>query len=112
MGRETKYHITKDGDIYKVNDDGSLTSMGNAEDKKIMPADEPEECKLILKNAGRNKLKLVKALCNYLVYDLKRAKNIVDNAPGCIAPRIPISKGKIIVQELERVGAKVSIASI
>lgn len=26
-----KYHITDNGDIYKVNDDGSFTSMGNAE---------------------------------------------------------------------------------
>lgn len=29
--RQQKYHITDNGDIYKVNNDGSFTSMGNAE---------------------------------------------------------------------------------
>ncbi len=32
MGEKTKkYHVTDDGDIYRINDDGSFTSMGNAE---------------------------------------------------------------------------------
>lgn len=32
MGEKIKkYHITDDGDVYRVNDDGSFTSMGNAE---------------------------------------------------------------------------------
>lgn len=32
MGQETKkYHITDDGKIYKINDDGSFTELGNAE---------------------------------------------------------------------------------
>lgn len=32
MGQgQRKYHITDNGDIYKVNNDGSFTSMGNAE---------------------------------------------------------------------------------
>lgn len=31
MGQETKYHITKDGDIYRINDDGTFTDLGNAE---------------------------------------------------------------------------------
>lgn len=26
-----KYHVTDDGDVYRINDDGSFTSMGNAE---------------------------------------------------------------------------------
>lgn len=30
-----KYHITDNGDIYKVNDDGSFTSMGNAVDDGV-----------------------------------------------------------------------------
>lgn len=35
MGQEQKkYHITDDGDIYKVNKDGSFTAMGNAEEHK------------------------------------------------------------------------------
>ncbi|MGN0225643.1 MAG: hypothetical protein ACI4A7_06135 [Prevotella sp.] len=33
MGQEQKkYHITDNGDIYRVNNDGSFTSMGNAEE--------------------------------------------------------------------------------
>lgn len=32
MGQiQNKYHITDDGNVYKVNDDGSFTSMGNVE---------------------------------------------------------------------------------
>lgn len=32
MGEKPKkYHVTDDGDVYRINDDGSFTSMGNAE---------------------------------------------------------------------------------
>lgn len=37
-----KYHITDDGDIYRVNEDGSFTSMGNAEDKHTSESAENE----------------------------------------------------------------------
>lgn len=30
-----KYHITNTGDVYRVNDDGSFTSMGNAEEHTL-----------------------------------------------------------------------------
>lgn len=34
MGQQpNKYHVNPDGDIFKVNDDGSFTSLGNAESK-------------------------------------------------------------------------------
>lgn len=31
MKQTKKYHVTDDGDVYRINDDGSFTSMGNAE---------------------------------------------------------------------------------
>ncbi|MDE6339206.1 MAG: hypothetical protein K2K97_05400 [Muribaculaceae bacterium] len=40
-----KYHITEDGDVYKVNDDGSFTSMGNAENysKSTEKSSQPQD---------------------------------------------------------------------
>ena len=29
--KPNKYHVTDDGDIFRINDDGSFTSIGNAE---------------------------------------------------------------------------------
>lgn len=37
-----KYHVTDDGDVYRINEDGSFTSMGNAEKmSSINPAEMP-----------------------------------------------------------------------
>lgn len=107
-----KYHITEEGDIYKINDDGSFTSMGNVEKNDFSHSDEQEECMLILETPGKVKLAVVKVLASYITNDLKQAKDMVDSSPCCIAPRINMSQGKIIAQELEKIGAVVSLSPI
>lgn len=37
MGQvQNKYHISNDGSVYKVNEDGSFTSMGNVENRNTL----------------------------------------------------------------------------
>lgn len=39
MGQQlNKYHMTDDGKVYRVNEDGSFTSIGNVEDLEKKPS--------------------------------------------------------------------------
>lgn len=113
MGQEQKkYHITAEGDVYKINEDGSFTSLGNAEqnyvytDTKLLSG---ERYNVILESAGNQKLLVVKTIKELTSCPLKYAKSILDNIPSVIIDNISEAQATHIKSDLERIGAVVSI---
>lgn len=122
MGKESKkYHVTDDGDIFRVNDDGSFTSLGNAEQRgpgleeykqtklvdrtPINFSQQNTTYQLVLESAGLNKLAIVKLLADNITHnDVLWAKEIVDSTPCVIAASISKGPAMALLDNIERAG--------
>lgn len=74
------------------------------------PAEEKSEFKVTLKDAGANKLGVIKALRTVTTLSLGGAKEAVDNAPFVVAESAPKEEAKKIKSTLEEAGAKVELS--
>jgi large subunit ribosomal protein L7/L12 len=73
-------------------------------------AEEKAEYKVILKEAGSDKIKVIKALRTVTTLALGAAKEAVDNVPFVIAESAPKEEAQKIKKELEAAGAKIELA--
>lgn len=73
------------------------------------PAEEKTEFDVILKVAGDNKMKVVKAVKDLTGLGLKEAKAIVDEAPKPVKEKIAKDAAEDIKKQLEELGAQVEI---
>lgn len=74
-------------------------------------AEEKSEYKVTLKEAGSEKIKVIKAVREVMPdLALTEAKKLVDEAPSVIAEAAPKDKAKQIKEKLEAAGAKVELA--
>ncbi len=76
------------------------------------PAQEEEknEFKVILKDFGPEKIKVIKALRSVTSLSLKDAKDMVESAPCDVADAVPKDEAKKIKEALEAAGAKVELS--
>ena len=74
-----------------------------------VPAEEKTEFDVILKVAGDNKMKVVKAVKDLTGLGLKEAKAIVDEAPKPVKEKIAKDAAEDIKKQLEELGAQVEI---
>jgi len=74
------------------------------------PAEEKSEFKVTLKEAGTDKIKVIKALRTVTTLALTEAKAAVDNAPTVIGETVPKDDAKKMKETLEAAGAKVELA--
>ena len=72
-------------------------------------AEEKPEFDVILKEAGAEKLKVVKAVKELTGLGLKEAKELVDGAPSTIKEGLPKDEAMNIKRHLEEVGAQVEV---
>jgi large subunit ribosomal protein L7/L12 len=73
-------------------------------------AEEKLEYKVTLKDAGANKINIIKALRSVTTLSLGAAKEAVENTPFVIAEASPKEEAQKIKKELEAAGAKVDLA--
>ncbi len=72
-------------------------------------AAEQTEFDVILKSAGGQKLKVVKAIKDLAGLGLKEAKALVDDAPTAVKEGIPKDEAESIKAQLEEVGAEIEV---
>jgi large subunit ribosomal protein L7/L12 len=73
-------------------------------------AEEKLEYKVTLKEAGPNKINVIKALRSVTTLSLGAAKEAVENTPFVISEATPKEDAQKIKKELEAAGAKVELA--
>jgi len=73
------------------------------------PVEEQTEFDVILKDAGADKLKVVKAVKELLSLGLKEAKELVDAAPKTLKEKASKEEAQSLKTQLEELGAKVEI---
>ncbi len=73
------------------------------------PADEKTEFDVILKAAGDNKMKVVKAVKDLTGLGLKEAKDVVDGAPKAVKEKVSKEAAEDLKKQLEELGAQVEI---
>ena len=72
-------------------------------------AEEKTEFDIILKAAGDNKMKVVKAVKDITGLGLKEAKAIVDGAPSVLKEGVAAAEAEEIKAKLEEAGASVTL---
>ena len=72
-------------------------------------AEEKTEFDVILKAAGDNKMKVVKAVKDITGLGLKEAKAIVDEAPKALKEKIAKDAAEEIKKQLEELGAQIEV---
>jgi len=80
-------------------------AAGAAADK----AEEKTTFDIILKDAGPNKIPVIKVVRTITSLGLKEAKDLVDKAPQPVKTGIPKDEAEKIKKELEATGAKVEL---
>ena len=73
------------------------------------PAEEKTEFDVILKAAGDNKMKVVKAVKDLTGLGLKEAKDVVDGAPKAVKEKVSKEAAEDLKKQLEELGAQVEI---
>jgi large subunit ribosomal protein L7/L12 len=72
-------------------------------------AAEKNEYKVVLKDSGSDKIKVIKALRTVTTLALKEAKDLVEGAPATVAESAPKEEAAKMKQALEEAGAKVEL---
>ena len=73
------------------------------------PAAEKSDYKVVLKDSGADKIKVIKALRSVTTLALKEAKDLVEGAPATVAESAPKEEAAKMKQALEEAGAKVEL---
>ncbi|MGL4364479.1 MAG: 50S ribosomal protein L7/L12 [Bacteroidales bacterium] len=73
------------------------------------PAAEQTEFDVVLKNAGGNKLQVVKVVKDLTGLGLKEAKEIVDAAPKSVKEKVAKLEAESMKKQLEEAGAEVEL---
>ncbi len=72
-------------------------------------AEEKTAFDVVLKNAGANKLQVVKKVKDVAGLGLKEAKEMVDNAPSVVKEGVAKDEAEALKKELEEAGAEVEL---
>ncbi len=70
-------------------------------------AEEKTSVTIILKNAGANKINVIKEIRTITNLGLKEAKDLVDAAPKAVKENVPVKDADVIKKALEAAGATV-----
>ena len=81
-----------------------------AADAGAAPAEEKTEFKVTLKEAGAEKIKVIKALRTVTSLTLKDAKEMVESVPSVVAESASKEDSKKMKEVLEAAGAKVELS--
>jgi large subunit ribosomal protein L7/L12 len=73
------------------------------------PVEEKTDFEIVLKEAGPDKLKVIKVVREITGLGLKEAKDLVDGAPNTIKDSAPKADAEEIKKKIEEVGGKVEL---
>jgi large subunit ribosomal protein L7/L12 len=73
------------------------------------PAEEKTEFSVVLKNAGAQKINVIKIVRAATGLGLKEAKDLVDGAPKAVKEGVPKDDAEKLKKELEEAGAQVEL---
>ena len=88
---------------------GVAAAAGGAAGGGEAAAEEKTEFQVVLKDAGANKLNVIKVVRKHTTLGLKEAKALVDSAPKPVVEAAPKDKANEIKKELEEAGATVEL---
>ncbi|HPZ09075.1 MAG TPA: 50S ribosomal protein L7/L12 [Candidatus Eremiobacteraeota bacterium] len=88
---------------------GMMPAMGAAAAPAAEAAVEQTEFDVILEDAGKEKIKVIKAVRKVTTLGLKEAKELVEGAPKVVKEAVSKEEAEKVRQELEAEGAKVTI---
>jgi len=81
-------------------------AVATGEDKKI---EEKTDFKVILKEIGPNKIKVIKEIRTFTALGLKESKDLVEGAPNIVKENVDKKEAEGIKEKLEAVGAVIEI---
>ena len=86
---------------------GAMPAAGGGE--AAAAAEEQTEFTVELKNAGANKIKVIKVVRELTGLGLKEAKDLVDGAPKSVKEAVSKEEAEDMKKKLEEVGAEVAV---
>ena len=72
-------------------------------------AEEKTEFNVVLKEAGANKIAVIKVVREITALGLSEAKALVDNAPSTIKENVPVKEAKEMEAKIKEAGATVEL---
>jgi len=72
-------------------------------------AEEPTEFKVVLMEAGANKIQVIKEVRSITGLGLKEAKDLVDGAPKTVKEGLPKAEAEELKKKIEAAGGKVEV---
>jgi large subunit ribosomal protein L7/L12 len=100
---EDKFGVTASAPMVMA---GVAAGGGAAE---AAPVEEQTEFDVILKEAGAEKIKVIKVVREFTTLGLKEAKDLVESAPKPVKEGVSKETAEEIKKKLEEVGAKVEV---
>ena len=76
----------------------------------VAPAEEKNEFNVVLKEAGQEKIKVIKIVREVTGLGLKEAKDLVDGAPKTVKENVAKEEAESLKKQFEEVGAVVELA--
>lgn len=101
---ESELGVSASAPVMAVAAGGAAGGAGGGE-----AAEEQTEFDVILKEAGANKVKVIKEVRAITGLGLKDAKGLVDGAPGTLKEAVSKDQAAEIKEKLEGLGAKVEV---
>src|SRR3989338_6290291 len=84
-------------------------AAGGAAGTAAAPAEEKTSFDVILKDAGANKINVIKEVRSMTNLGLKEAKDLVEAAPKTVKEAVPKAEAEELKKKLEAAGAKVEL---
>jgi len=97
---ETKYEVSAAAPV----------AVAVAAGPAAAPAEEKDSFTVTLKEAGGEKIKVIKEIRAITGLGLKEAKDLVEGAPKTVKEEVPKQQAEEIKKQLEAVGAKVELS--
>lgn len=104
---EAKFGVTAAAPVMVAG--AAPTAGGGAAAAPAAPAEEKTEFDVILKNAGANKINVIKVVRAATGLGLKEAKDLVDGAPKTVKEGMPKAEAEKLAKELRDAGAEVEL---
>ena len=96
---------------FGVSASAAVVAVGAGAAGAVAPAaEEKSEFNIVLKEAGANKIQVIKAVREATGLGLKEAKDLVDAAPSTIKENVAKEEAETIKKSLEEAGATVELA--
>jgi len=96
-------------DEYGIEPAAAAVAVAAGPAAEAAPVEEKTDFDVVLKEAGAQKLQVVKAVKEACGLGLKEAKELVDGAPSTVKEKLPKAEAEALKKTLEEAGAVVEL---